>query len=202
MRKGMLIILFLATVAAVYAQEVNPKSRVDTSKTAVLRVTRIGNDTLPLYDIHEIEIYPRPHFKNRRQYRRYSRYVRNVKKVYPFAKYLGNLMDVMEQHLDSLQTDQERRRYINGVEKDLKNKFEDDILNMTYSQGKILLKLINRETGKSSYAILDEMKGDFAASFWQTIARIFGTNLKMQFDPEGDDRILNQIVLMIESGRI
>ncbi len=73
---------------------------------------------------------------------------------------------------------------------------------MTFSQGKILIKLIDRETGMTSYEIIDRMKGAFNAGFWQAVARLFGSNLKTKFDPEGEDRILNQVVLMIEYGMI
>lgn len=193
--------VLLSGMSVLFAQE-QSISEKDTASPKVLGYTRIGRDTIPVVDLDEIEIFPQKHFRTRRQYRRYSRYVRNVKKVYPYAKYLGALMDEMEQHLDSLNTDQERKKYIKAVEKDLKSRYEDDIWNMTISQGKILLKLIDRETGRNSFAILDEMKGDFTASFWQAIARIFGTNLKTEFDPEGEDRVLNQIVIMIENGRI
>ena len=195
------ISLFWGVSLVVLAQSPEIQGK-DTARAEVLRMMKVGNDTLPVFDINAVNIYPKPVFKNKRHYRRYSRYVLNVKKVYPYAKYLGNLLPEMEQHLDSISSEQEKRKYVRSVEKDLKDRFEDDIWNMTISQGKILLKLIGRETGKSSYEILDEMKGNFSASFWQTIARIFGSDLKTEYDPQGEDRLLNQIVIMIESGRI
>jgi len=168
----------------------------------VLPVIKIGEDTLPLINLQEVRTFPRPRFKNRREYRRYSRYVMNVKKVYPYAKYAAQLLTRMEHHLDSLPAESEKKVYIKQVEKSLRKRYEDDIWNMTFSQGKILIKLIDRETGLTSYEIIDMMKGSFNAIFWQTVARLFGANLKTKFDPQGKDRLLNQIVLMIEYGMI
>lgn len=186
--------------AVAAAQE---KTVVDTAKAPfVLETMRVGDDTVPVVDLEEVRVIPRPRFRTRREYRRYSRYVRNVKKVYPYAKFTARLLNEMEQHLDSLHTEREKKAYIRQVEKELKAKYSDVIWNMTFSQGKILIKLIDRETGMTSYEIIDRMKGAFNAGFWQAVARLFGSNLKMKFDPEGEDRVLNQIVLMIEYGMI
>ncbi len=186
--------------AVAAAQE---KTVVDTAKApVVLETMRVGDDTVPVVDLEEVRVIPRPRFRTRREYRRYSRYVRNVKKVYPYAKFTARLLNEMEQHLDSLHTEREKKAYIRQVEKELKAKYSDVIWNMTFSQGKILIKLIDRETGMTSYEIIDRMKGAFNAGFWQAVARLFGSNLKMKFDPEGEDRVLNQIVLMIEYGMI
>jgi hypothetical protein len=183
-----------------YAQK---ETSEDTLKAPpVLHSVEVDGDTLPVVNLKEVRVIPMPKFKTRREYRRYSRYVRNVKKVYPYAKFTARLLNEMEQHLDSLTTEKEKKAYIRSVEKSLKAKYSDVIWNMTFSQGKILIKLIDRETGMTSYEIIDKMKGAFNAGFWQAVARIFGSSLKMKFDPEGEDRVLNQIVLMIEYGMI
>ncbi len=190
----------LLIVPAVRAQVMSPG---DSSRMQVLtRTTSVDGDTLPVVDLEEVRVIPRPHFRTRREYRRYSRYVRNVKKVYPYAKFTARLLNEMERHLDSLPTEKEKKAYVRQVEKELKDKYSDVIWNMTFSQGKILIKLIDRETGMTSYEIIDRMKGAFNAGFWQAVARLFGSNLKMKFDPDGEDRVLNQIVLMIEYGMI
>ncbi len=195
-----LIIFFIGYYPAVLAQE---KEKKDTAGVpAVLFFTTVGGDTLPLVHLKEVHVVPLPHFKNKRQYRRYSRYVRNVKKVYPYARYAAKLLVQMDQHLDSLPTERQKNVYVKQVEKSLKKRYEDDIWNMTFSQGKILIKLIDRETGLTSYEIIDRMKGSFNAGFWQTLAHLFGANLKTKFDPDGEDRLLNQVVLMIQYGMI
>lgn len=82
------------------------------------------------------------------------------------------------------------------------NDFEDDVKNLTITQGRILLKLIDRETGNTTYLILQDLKGNFSAVFWQTVARVFGSNLKSEYDPKGEDHLIEQIVQMIEAGQL
>lgn len=185
---------------AVAAQE---RPRKDTVQAPpLLHSMEVNGDTLPVVELEEVRVMPLPQFHSRREYRRYSRYVRNVKKVYPYAKFTAELLNEMEHHLDSLSTEKEKKKYIKQVEKSLRAKYSDVIWNMTFSQGKILIKLIDRETGMTSYEIIDRMKGAFNAGFWQAVARLFGSDLKTKFDPQGKDRVLNQVVLMIEYGMI
>jgi len=201
MIKRLMVIWGLALLAMKgYAQKHPERDTVQAPQ--VLRSLEVNGDTLPVVNLKEVRVMPMPKFRNRREYRRYSRYVRNVKKVYPYAKFTAHLLNEMEQHLDSLTTEKEKKAYIKSVEKSLKAKYSDVIWNMTFSQGKILIKLIDRETGMTSYEIIDRMKGAFNAGFWQAVARLFGSNLKTKFDPEGEDRILNQVVMMIEYGMI
>lgn len=192
--------LFLL-ISTGYAQQ-HPAVADTTRAPALLHSLEVNGDTLPVVNLEEVRVIPMPKFKSRREYRRYSRYVRNVKKVYPYAKFTAHLLNEMEQHLDSLTTEKEKKAYIRSVEKSLKAKYSDVIWNMTFSQGKILIKLIDRETGMTSYEIINKMKGAFNAGFWQAVARLFGSSLKMKFDPDGEDRVLNQVVLMIEYGMI
>ena len=105
-------------------------------------------------------------------------------------------------HLQTLKTDKEKRDYIKQVEQEIKDDYEDQLKGLTITQGRILLKLIDRETGETSYDLLKEFKGNINAVFWQTLARIFGNNLKSEFDAEGDDKLINEIVMLIENGQL
>ena len=102
----------------------------------------------------------------------------------------------------SLKTEREQRQYIKQVEAEIMDKYEDDLKGLNITQGRILLKLIDRETGETSYELLKELKGSFSAVFWQTLARIFGNNLKSEFDPEGEDKLLNEIMILMENGQL
>ncbi|MBN1952413.1 MAG: DUF4294 domain-containing protein, partial [Bacteroidales bacterium] len=135
-----------------------------------------------------------------RQYQRYYKLVRNVKKVYPYAKLAGEKYRLVEKEYLGLENDRERNQYIKALEKELLNEYEAELKKLTITQGRILLKLIDREIGETSYDLLKELNGAFSAVFWQTLARIFGHNLKSEFDPNGEDKLLNDIVLMIEAG--
>ena len=102
----------------------------------------------------------------------------------------------------TLKTDKQKKEYIKQVEKEIRNEFEGDLRNLTITQGRILIKLIDRETGNTSYDLVKELRGAFPAIFWQTLARVFGSNLKSRFDAEGEDKLLNEIVVMIENGQL
>ena len=177
----------------------------DTTKkkqSEALPLITINGDTLPQKEIREVNIFHQPKFKNRRYARRYGRLVYNVKKVYPYALYTRDKLSEINRHLLDLNTDKEQKKYIRQVQKEMMNRFENDIRHMTFSQGKILIKLIDRETGNTSYVWLKDLKGDFFAGFWQTVARVFGSNLKTIYRPDKEDYMIEQIVRMIEAGII
>jgi hypothetical protein len=168
---------------------------------ALYGIIRDG-DTILMTTIDEVIIYPMPKFSSRRDWRRYQRLVRNVKVVLPYAKMAGEKYDIVSAHLLTLKTEKEKRAYIKQVEHEIVDEYEDDLKGLTITQGRILLKLIDREVGETSYDLLKEFKGTFNAFFWQTLARIFGHNLKSEFDPEGEDKLLNEIVILIENGQL
>jgi hypothetical protein len=100
------------------------------------------------------------------------------------------------------QSDKERRQLMKRAEDELKAEFEDDLKKLTFKQGLILIKLVDRETGNTSYELVQELRGKFTAFFWQAFARLFGYNLKVEYDPLGDDKEIEDIVVMIENGQI
>lgn len=165
------------------------------------RIDEFG-DTSFLMSIKPVIIYPKRTFKNKRQRRRYNRLVRNVKKVYPYSLLIKNIFVETEFVLKNMENNRERRKYLKAKEKELKRKFEGVIRNMTYSQGRILIKLVDRETSHTSYELVKHFKGGVAAFFWQGVARVFQTNLKYEYDPDGTDKWIEEIVSRIENGQL
>jgi hypothetical protein len=182
------------------AQEEGRPDTIIVDDVIILPSAEIDGDTMPQMFIKEVEILAPPDFNNRREYRRYSRLERNIKKVYPYAKFIRVKLEEVNTNLVDMTDDRERRKYIREVQRELIDHFEDDVRNMTFTQGKILIKLIDRETGESSYYWLQDLKGDLFAGFWQAIARIFGSNLKSEYDPYGEDAMIEYIVRMIDAG--
>jgi len=162
--------------------------------------TIMDGDTVPLIEIQTSIIYPPYEFKNRRQQVRYSRLVYNVQKVYPYARLAAERLEAFRQVLDTITREKERKAYIKFAENELQEEFGDEIRDLTFSQGKILIKLIYRETGNSSFEIVQELRGKFTAFIWQTLAVIFGYNLKNGYDPEGEDREIEEIIRLIDEG--
>lgn len=159
-----------------------------------------GEDTLIHKNIKEIWVMPARQFENRRQKRRYNRYIRKVKKVLPYAKEAGRLLDKYEPVYFALEEQKDRRQLMKNLEDELMDQYKDDLKKMSISEGRILLKLIDRETRRTSYKLLKDFRGGVSAFFWQGIARLFGSDLKAEYDPEGEDRMLEEIVTLVEVG--
>ncbi|NND93426.1 MAG: DUF4294 domain-containing protein [Flavobacteriales bacterium] len=164
----------------------------------------IDGDTIPVVVLNEFEITELALTKaQKRRYRkRYGKIRRKVIKAYPYAKVTRELLQNYDEELAKLESEKEKKEYLDVAEAELKEEFEGEIRNLTVSEGKILIKLIDRETGDTSFELIKRLKGGFTAFMYQSIARLFGSNLKSEYNPEGDDQIIEEIVLQIESGEI
>jgi len=159
-------------------------------------------DTIAVIELPEFVKFAPPVFKNAFQERRYNRLVRNVKIVYPYARLAGIRLLEYEAQLEKINTDYERRELMRKAEDQIRQEFEADLRKLTFTQGWILLKLIDRETGHTSYDLVSEFRGKFRAFFWQAFAGIFGFDLKVRYDPVDADKDIEYIVRMIEAGAI
>jgi len=138
----------------------------------------------------------------RREQRQLTKLIRDVKKVYPYARLAGMQLQKYNKLILEARNEREARRILKEAEKELNARYGDDLKNMTFSQGRILIKLIDRETGECSYNLVEELRGNFTAFFYQAFARLWGYNLKVKYDPEGEDKQIETIVKMIERGQI
>lgn len=152
-------------------------------------------DTLPSIHIRPVLVFSRG-----ADLRRYRKLVAAVKRVYPVAKIARARMAEMEAELQRLPTKRAQKEYIRGVYNQIKEEYTPIVKHMTRTQGKVLLKLIDRETDYTAYEVLREFRGGFVAGFWQTVSRVFGQDLKSEYDAEGDDRMLELIVRYYEAG--
>lgn len=168
----------------------------------VVKYKIIGNDTVPYVVIAGVEVFDFKIFKTKRQTRRNIRLIRNVKKVYPWAKLAGRKLKEYEIILIQAETEREKRKVMKQVEQDIHDEYGSELKKLTISQGKILIKLIDRETRNTSFDLVKDFRGGFAAFFYQSFARLFGYNLKTKYDPNGEDRNIEIIVRMIENGVI
>ena len=173
----------------------------DTTKVAN-PVKIIDGDTVALIDVRPVVIFPPIRIETKQDAKRYNRLISNIKKVYPYAKLAGQRLKYYKTILDTIPTEKARKLFTKKAQKELEKQFGDEIKDLTYSQGKILIKLIYRETGNSTFDIVKELRGGFTAFIWQALAKIFGYDLKSNYDPGGSDQTIEQIVLMIEAGAI
>lgn len=126
----------------------------------------------------------------------------NIKKVYPIAVDIQKAIKACLAHLDSLPTKQAKDEYMNGIEKELRKQFTPRLKKLTFAQGKLLIKLIDRQCGQTSYQLIKTYMGKFKAGISNAFATLFGASLKKEYDAEGDDRLTERCILLIESGQI
>jgi len=193
MKRSLLILIIL--FSSIFILQSQDQERI-------VRALVIDGDTIPQISLMEIEVYSIVVPKNRRKQRKLSRYIKNVKKVYPYAKLAGIQLRKYEYQLLNASNNKERRQLMKQAEKEINEKYGGELRDLTFSQGKILIKLIDRETGDSSFELVQQLRGKFTAFWYQAFAKIWGYNLKLKYDPNGEDRQLEAIVKMIERGQI
>lgn len=147
-----------------------------------------------------VHILPVRKYARKKDMRRYAKLIRAVKKVYPIAQEAKREMALMEEELRRLPSKKDRELYTKGIQKMIIKKYTPVLKRMTVYEGRVLLKLIDRETEYTAFEIVKEFRGGFVAGFWQAMARLFGNNLKLEYDPDGSDRMLEQIVVYYEAG--
>ena len=166
--------------------------------------TVIDGDTVPIMWLKPVDVYSTRVFKNRRAEIKYNRLVYNVSKAYPFAIEAKSRLDLLQKNLEGIkETDPVKRKKIAKVfEKELKKEFTDDLKKLTVSQGRLLIKLIDRETSHTTYELIYDYRGKASAFFWQSFASIFGTSLKMEYNSKEEQEIENIIYWLKATGRV
>lgn len=170
------------------------------NRNVFARAHVVNGDTIPDVRLGEVRVYARAKFKSKRQQRKWTRYIFNVKKALPYARLIARELKVINDSLAVITSDKAREDFLDRKEKDLFKKYEQPLKHLTVSQGRILIKLVDRETGTTSYELIRMLKGRFKAFWWQGIARIFGSNLKTEYDPQGEDKNLENVVILIDQG--
>lgn len=162
----------------------------------------VNGDTLYVDKLSPAYIYNRPNrVKNTKEWRKFYRTVYNFAKVYPYALKAKTIMQDADSTIaNSNFTRKEREKYIKEYEKRLFKEFEKPLRGLTITQGKLLLKLMDREMGISSFYVIKNYKGGAAAGFWQGIAKLFGSDLKLQYDKYGEDKLLEELIEMYHNG--
>lgn len=204
MRNLIVTLLLLATCAVLSAQTLpEPKIKVKAYTGFYNFVDEYG-DTCRMTIIRDISVYPPEKFKNKKQEQYYWKTVRDVRKTLPYAKLAFATLCETYEYIQTIPDPKERERHLKRLEKDIFEQYKPVVKTMTKSQGKILLKLINRETDQSSFSIVKAFLGSFRAGFWQTFGQFFGMNMKAGFHPEKnkEDATIDRIATLIEQGAL
>jgi len=200
MKRLAILSAFLLALLAPRAQEVQGDPVfVPTVKVGKVLV---DGDSIQYMELSQVFVYPEPTFKNKRQQQAYNRLVRNVKKVLPIAKEVNHIIIETYETIADMPDEKSRRQHVKRVEQELFQTYKPRLKKLTFSQGKLLIKLIDREANQSAYDAVKAFTGSFRANFWQAFAWLFGASLKKEYDPQGEDRLTEQVVLQVEAGQL
>jgi len=161
-----------------------------------------GGDSIQYMEMYNVYVYPELVFKNERQKQSYLRLVKNVKTVLPIAKEVNQILMETAEYLDRLPTKEEKEAHIKLVEKGIMKQYKPRMKKLTYSQGKLLIKLIDRECNSPAYDLVKAFLGPIRSGFYQAFAWVYGASLKKEYDPDGTDKLTERVVLMVESGQL
>ncbi len=203
--KTVITILFTLLISfSVSGQDDSLRLKNDSTGNRIYLLQKVkrNGEILPEINIKEVSVYGHSGGPRKSEFRKYERLVYNLKKVYPYSLIVRTKLDEVNTTLMGRPDEKDRKQYIKQFEKDIFAEYEDDIRDMTITQGRLLLKLIDRETMNTSYDLIRQYRGGLSAAFWQGIARIFGTNLKEEYDPYGQDILIELIIQDIETGRL
>lgn len=161
-----------------------------------------NGEIIPSVALRTIYVYPRLRFKSSKDYVAYLKLVRDVKRVLPVANMINGLIVETYEYSLTLPSGRERKKHMRNVEKGLKEQYTAEMKKLTYSQGQLLIKLIYRQSDQTSYEIIKAFMGPFKATFYQLFAKSFGSSLKVTYDPEGEDRMIERVATLVENGQL
>ena len=197
--------LWLLTLGAA-AQE-KKQNEVDMDSPTFVPTVKVGKvfedgDSIQYMEMNNVYVFPPITFGSQKQQNAYMRLVKNVKTVLPIAKEARMIMMETAEYLETLPTKEARDEHMKRVEKSIMKEYKPRMKRLTYSQGKLLIKLIYRESHSSGYELIQAFLGPLRAGFYQAFAWAFGASLKKEYDPEGVDRLTERVVLMVEAGQL
>lgn len=205
MKNGLLHIILLTILFNLHSFPI--KGQEQSIKMNVLpknyyRASIEGNDTIAIITLHSIYVFPKPKFRNKQEEVKYWKLVRDVKKTLPYAKMVYNTLIETYEYIETMPTEEERIKHLKRMEKELFAQYKPELKKLTFAQGKLLIKLIDRECNQTSFHLIKAFLGSFRAGFWNIFAGMFGASLKTEYDPQGKDAQIEQIVLLVESGML
>lgn len=202
-----LAFLALPAPAQVEEQEMENMRDIDMNSptfrpTVHVGKTLVGRDSIQYVQTNNVYVFPPLEFKNEGERKKFYRLLYNIKKVLPIAKECHQIVIETYEYMETLPNDRARKEHMKRVEKEIKSTYTPRMKKLTYSQGKLLIKLIDRETHSSGYELINAFLGPVRAGFYQAFAWVFGASLKKRYDPQGADRLTERIVLQVEAGQL
>lgn len=202
------MLLFTTCMTAAAQGDITSEENEETTDSPVfVPMVKVGkalvdNDSIQYVELNTLYVYPKLTFKNEKQRQAYNRLVANIKKVLPIAKEVNSIIVETYEYLQTLPDKKSKDEHMKCVEKGIRKEYTPRMKKLTYSQGKLLIKLVYRECNSSSYQLIQAFLGPIRAGFYQAFASLFGASLTKKYDPEGVDRYTERIVRQVEAGQI
>lgn len=202
------MLLFTACLTAAAQDDVtSDDNEAGTESPVFVPMVKVGkalvdNDSIQYVELNPLYVYPKLTFKDEKQRQAYNRLVANIKKVLPIAKEVNSIIVETYEYLQTLPDKQSKDEHMKRVEKGIRKEYTPRMKKLTYSQGKLLIKLVYRECNSSSYQLIQAFLGPIRAGFYQAFASLFGASLTKKYDPEGVDKYTERIVRQVEAGQI
>lgn len=209
----LLVVLLAFSAMSAWAQDngsrrVNPEDReVDMDTPTLVPMVKVGKvlhdgDSIQYVELNTLYVYPQPVFADARQRQAYNRLVANIKKVLPIAREVNAIIIETYEFLQTLPNKKAKDEHMQRVERSIRKEYTPRMKKLTYSQGKLLIKLVYRECNSSSYQLIQAFLGPIRAGFYQAFAALFGASLTKKYDAEGVDKYTERIVRQVEAGQL
>lgn len=194
--KRITAIILILLLAATDVSAIRKKRKSDLYST----ISEVYNsDTIPSFRLLDVNIYGRKSFSSKRQQKKYDKLIRDIIKTYPYSKEIKGVLIETYLYLQTLPDDKSREKHMKEVEDGVWEQYFPIMKKLTLSQGKMLIKLIDRECNQTSYELINAFIGKFRANFYQVFASLFGATLKKEYDPEGEDAQIEEIIYLLEN---
>ena len=201
-RRFLTAVMLAAGLNVARAQEEVATGEPTMVPTVKVARTVVDGDSIQYMEMSNVYVYPEPTFKNRRQQQAYLRLVKNVKKTLPLAKEVRQMLIETAEYLETLPTKKEKEEHMKRVEAAIVKEYKPKMKKLTFSQGKLLIKLVDRECNSTAYEAMQAFIGPVRSGMWQAFAWMFGASLKKGYDADGVDRLTERVVLMVEAGQL
>lgn len=211
MLKRFILVTILAMLCKLGSAQITATPDMDTQMTGApifkhglyyIGEVEYNGEMIPCFQFDDVYVLNKLVFKNSREARKYYRIAYNIKKVYPIALEIQRTVEKTIAQLDSLPTKREKDEFMKKAEKDLKAEYYPKLRKLTFTQGKLLIKLVDRQCNMTGFELIKTYMGNFKAGFYNAFASLFGASLKKEYDAECDDRLTERAILLIESGQM
>ena len=198
---GILFVLLILTVSEGFAQApTNALNRTFVPEGYIMALIE-GKDTILFVNLPEIIVFPNT-FMSEKERQAYLKLIRDVKRALPYARLIYNTLIETYEYIETMPDQKTKEAHLKRMEKELFNQYKPELKKLTLAQGKLVIKLVDRECNQTSYNLVSAYMGSFRASFWNVFAGMFGASLKTKYDPNGKDAMTERVVLLVDRGQI